>query len=149
MQVMQREAATILAGMMLFCSAIASNAHAADDDKSAPKLATYKGAYFEIKYPADFKARPLNAAKPAESSAAVFTSSDGAMEFYIFRRSGRVTRPASRWTPRRKPRSAERPKPAKAQVLPAPTPGPPSLPKTKATPAPIRIILPQTKAFTG
>lgn len=48
------------------------------------RQATYKGAWFEINYPANFKAHALDAAKPKQSNAATFTSHDGAMEFYIF-----------------------------------------------------------------
>lgn len=55
----------------------------AQDVKDA-RQATYKGAWFEIKYPADFKVRALDAAKPKESNAATFSSPDGGMEFYIF-----------------------------------------------------------------
>ena|GEM_PF-1794677 len=48
------------------------------------KTATYKGAYFEITFPADFNVRPLDATPSMKTSAALFSSPDGAMEFYIF-----------------------------------------------------------------
>ena len=46
--------------------------------------ATYRGAYFEVQYPAAFKASPLEGAKPRESKGATFTSPDGTMTFYLF-----------------------------------------------------------------
>lgn len=48
------------------------------------KAAIYRGAYFEVQYPADFKAAPLEGAKPRESKGATFTSPDDAMTFYLF-----------------------------------------------------------------
>ncbi|MCY7389019.1 MAG: hypothetical protein LH481_13325 [Burkholderiales bacterium] len=59
-------------------------ARTAGDAPAGAKQTTYKGAYFEIKYPADFKARAIDATKAKESSAATFSSPDGDMEFYIF-----------------------------------------------------------------
>jgi hypothetical protein len=46
--------------------------------------AIYRGAYFEVQYPADFKVSPLESAKPHESKGATFTSPEGAMTFYLF-----------------------------------------------------------------
>jgi hypothetical protein len=70
---------------LIFASfALTGVACGAGDASAEVKLANYKGAYFEIKYPADFKARALDASKPKESSAASFSSPDGAIEFYIF-----------------------------------------------------------------
>ncbi|MEQ1515309.1 MAG: hypothetical protein ABL931_02330 [Usitatibacteraceae bacterium] len=46
--------------------------------------ATYRGAYFEVQYPAKFKAAPLEGTKPRESKGATFTSPDGTMTFYLF-----------------------------------------------------------------
>ncbi len=48
------------------------------------KAATFRGAYFEVQYPVDFKAAPLEGAKLRESKGATFTSPDGAMSFYLF-----------------------------------------------------------------
>lgn len=77
-----------IAALLTACAALPALlptlAYAQTSGAPAPAVATYKGAYFEIKYPADFKAQPLNASKPSESSAATFTSPDGAMTFYVF-----------------------------------------------------------------
>ena len=47
---------------------------------------TYKGAWFEIKYPANFKARPSLASISFEGQydSAVFMAADGSAEFYVF-----------------------------------------------------------------
>jgi hypothetical protein len=47
---------------------------------------TYKGAWFEIKYPATFKARPSleSISFDGKYDSAVFTSPDGSAEFYVF-----------------------------------------------------------------
>ena len=54
---------------------------------SAPaKWRTFKGAYFEVKYPPGFKARkslPSNSFEGQHDSA-FFTSADGMVEFYVF-----------------------------------------------------------------
>jgi hypothetical protein len=74
-----------ITALLAACVALLSTfAHAQTGSAKSPATVTYKGAYFEIQYPADFKAQPLNASKPSESSAATFTSPDGAMTFYVF-----------------------------------------------------------------
>ena len=47
---------------------------------------TYKGAWFEIKYPATFKARPSleSISFDGQYDSAVFTAADGSAEFYVF-----------------------------------------------------------------
>jgi len=47
---------------------------------------TYKGAWFEIKYPANFKARASlkSISFDGEYDSAVFTAADGSAEFYVF-----------------------------------------------------------------
>lgn len=53
---------------------------------SPPKWLTFKGAYFEVSYPAGFKARkslPSNSFEGRHDSA-FFTSADGSVEFYVF-----------------------------------------------------------------
>jgi hypothetical protein len=74
-------------------NAIAQNAPAAmrGESKPAPsaskasaETSNFRGNYFEIKYPKDFTARPLDAKIAKEANAATFTSPDGAMSFYIY-----------------------------------------------------------------
>ncbi len=50
------------------------------------KWRVHKGAYFEIKYPSSFKARPSLASNSFEGSydSAFFTAPDGSVEFYVF-----------------------------------------------------------------
>jgi hypothetical protein len=46
---------------------------------------TYKGAWFEIKYPSSFKARPSQRSSSASGFDSVFfTAPDGSVEFYVF-----------------------------------------------------------------
>ncbi|HKR59782.1 MAG TPA: hypothetical protein VJS64_08595 [Pyrinomonadaceae bacterium] len=47
---------------------------------------TYKGAWFEIRYPANFKARPSlkSISFDGQYDSAVFTAADGSAEFYVF-----------------------------------------------------------------
>jgi hypothetical protein len=47
---------------------------------------TYKGAWFEIKYPSTFKARPSleSISFDGQYDSAVFTAADGSVEFYVF-----------------------------------------------------------------
>lgn len=47
---------------------------------------THKGAWFEIKYPANFKARALleSISFDGQYDSAVFTAADGSAEFYVF-----------------------------------------------------------------
>jgi hypothetical protein len=47
---------------------------------------TYKGAWFEIKYPSSFKARPSleSISFDGHYDSAVFTAADGSVEFYVF-----------------------------------------------------------------
>jgi hypothetical protein len=71
-------ALSILLGLAFACAANAA------DDKVATRYASYKGKFFEVQYPANFKVRVLDAAKARESNAATFASADGSMEFYVF-----------------------------------------------------------------
>lgn len=50
------------------------------------KWRTYKGAYFQIKYPAAFIARPSlkSISFDGQYDSAVFTAPDGSAEFYVF-----------------------------------------------------------------
>lgn len=54
----------------------------------SPKSAwrTYKGAWFEIKYPATFKARASleSISFDGKHDSAIFTAADGSAEFYVF-----------------------------------------------------------------
>jgi hypothetical protein len=68
---------------LLLTPFIAPNAHAQSKASSAEST-TFRGAYFEIKHPKDFVAKPLDAKVAKEASAATFSSPDGAMTFYIF-----------------------------------------------------------------
>lgn len=46
---------------------------------------TYKGAWFEVKYPSDFHVRPSLRSSSGQSYDSVFVSSpDGSVEFYVF-----------------------------------------------------------------
>lgn len=47
---------------------------------------TYKGAWFEIKYPSTFKVRPSlkSISFDGQFDSAVFTASDGSAQFYVF-----------------------------------------------------------------
>ena len=46
---------------------------------------TYKGAWFEIKYPATFQVRPSQRTSSAQGyDSAFFTAADGSVEFYVF-----------------------------------------------------------------
>lgn len=46
---------------------------------------TYKGAWFEIKYPSNFKVRPSLRSSSAQTyDSAFFSSPDGSVEFYVF-----------------------------------------------------------------
>lgn len=60
--------------------------HNARDEKTNLTYSTYKGAWFDIEYPASFKVE--NSLKSSTSSegfdSAFFTSPDGKVQFYIF-----------------------------------------------------------------
>lgn len=68
----------------------AVNEHKARQEKNILTYSNYKGAWFNIEYPASFKVE--NSLKSSTSSegfdSAFFTSPDGKVQFYIFRRSG-------------------------------------------------------------
>ncbi len=70
------------AGLMFVTGLLVASfsAAASTDDKALP----FKGAYFEVKYPSQFKARALESSSRNAASAATFTSPDGSMQFYIF-----------------------------------------------------------------
>lgn len=59
-------------------------AFSAQSRKSGWRL--YKGAWFEIKYPSTFKARPSlkSISFDGKYDSAIFTSADGSAEFYVF-----------------------------------------------------------------
>jgi hypothetical protein len=54
--------------------------------ESTEKWLTFKGAYFEIKYPSGFKARKSLKSNSFEGQydSAFFTAADGSVEFYVF-----------------------------------------------------------------
>lgn len=64
----------------------AANDRKASEEKSASTYSTYKGAWFDIEYPANFKVE--NSLKSSTNSegfdSAFFTSPDGKVQFYIF-----------------------------------------------------------------
>jgi hypothetical protein len=45
---------------------------------------TYKGAYFDIKYPASFRAKGSQRTDGERYDSAFFTAPDGSVEFYVF-----------------------------------------------------------------
>jgi hypothetical protein len=45
---------------------------------------TYKGAYFDIKYPAGFRVRPSQRTDGERYDSAFFIAPDGSVEFYVF-----------------------------------------------------------------
>ena len=45
---------------------------------------TYKGAYFDIKYPAGFRVRPSQRTDGERYDSAFFGAPDGSVEFYVF-----------------------------------------------------------------
>lgn len=51
---------------------------------AAGSTRTYRGLFFEVQYPASFKARNLDGASEKESNAATFRSPDGSVELYVF-----------------------------------------------------------------
>ncbi len=55
-------------------------------NSTPPKWRTYKGAWFEIKYPATFKARPSlkSISFDGQYDSAVVTAPDGSAQFYVF-----------------------------------------------------------------
>jgi hypothetical protein len=57
-----------------------------DAQRTKSAWRTYKGAWFEIKYPSNFKPRPSLASISFEGQydSAVFTAADGSAEFYVF-----------------------------------------------------------------
>lgn len=51
---------------------------------SQQKWLTYKGAYFDIKYPATFSARGSQRTDGERYDSAFFAAPDGSVEFYVF-----------------------------------------------------------------
>ena len=47
-------------------------------------LSTYKGAWFDIQYPANFRVRSALTSSSSGYDSAFFTSPDGTVEFYVF-----------------------------------------------------------------
>jgi hypothetical protein len=66
---------TLLVGAAVLMSAPAS---------AQGKWLTYKGAYFDIKYPAGFRVRPSQRTDGERYDSAFFRASDGSVEFYVF-----------------------------------------------------------------
>lgn len=64
----------------------AANDHKASEEKASLTYSTYKGAWFNIEYPANFKVE--NSLKSSTNSegfdSAFFTSPDGKIQFYVF-----------------------------------------------------------------
>ena len=62
--------------------------HAAADNKipanATSDTSVFRGRYFAVRHPANFKARAIDAASPREADAATFTAADGTMAFYVF-----------------------------------------------------------------
>lgn len=53
--------------------------------KASQSWLTYKGAWFEVKYPSDFRVRPSLQSSSGQTYDSVFFSSpDGSVEFYVF-----------------------------------------------------------------
>ncbi|MBD0371521.1 MAG: hypothetical protein ICV60_11835 [Pyrinomonadaceae bacterium] len=52
-------------------------------DASQAKWLTFKGAYFDIKYPAGFRPRP-SLRSDQNPDSAFFTAPDGSVEFYVY-----------------------------------------------------------------
>lgn len=74
---------------LIICSLIASLFLAGTSLSARPRSnawRTYKGAWFEIKYPSTFKARPSlkSISFDGQYDSAVFTAADGSAEFYVF-----------------------------------------------------------------
>ncbi|HZE69311.1 MAG TPA: hypothetical protein VE135_07320 [Pyrinomonadaceae bacterium] len=72
----------LLCGLLLLAMAFPANGHYA----AQPKVRKFKGAYFEITYPAGFSPRrslPSNSFE-GEYDSAFFTAADGSIEFYVF-----------------------------------------------------------------
>ena len=65
---------------LLICASIASSTGLAFQGG----WKTYKGAYFDIKYPADFRARGSQRTEGERYDSAFFSAPDGSVEFYIF-----------------------------------------------------------------
>jgi hypothetical protein len=65
---------TLLVGISLLLTPMAA---------SQGKWLTFKGAYFEIKYPAGFRVRPSQRSDENPDSL-FFTAPDGSVEFYVF-----------------------------------------------------------------
>jgi hypothetical protein len=70
-----------LLNILLLTISLIVSTYAADKE-----LSTYKGAWFDIQYPANFKVRPALKSSSSASGydSAFFTSPDGAVEFYVF-----------------------------------------------------------------
>jgi hypothetical protein len=74
-------------GTLAICFSLSLMPAALGARKSSPaKWLTYKGAHFEVKYPATFKARPSlkSISFDGQYDSAVFTAPDGSAEFYVF-----------------------------------------------------------------
>ena len=69
--------------IFLFIFILAGVEHSWSFNQSPGKLRTFKGAFFEIKYPAGFIVRP-SIKNGQNYDSAFFTSPDGSVEFYIY-----------------------------------------------------------------
>jgi len=73
--------------LIVFSIAVCSSgADAAAAGKGEGEFKTYKGAWFEIQYPADFTVRPSikSSGGDGKYDSAFFASPDGKVEFYVF-----------------------------------------------------------------
>jgi hypothetical protein len=84
----ERERTMIRIFICLFCFSlfnftISSNIYA---DEISKEVSNYKGAWFDIKYPSDFKVKPsIKSSNSTNGYDSVwFASKDGSVEFYVF-----------------------------------------------------------------
>jgi hypothetical protein len=66
--------------MVFFCLSTWAGSHAATQGK----WMTYKGAYFDIRYPASFRVRGSQRTDGERYDSAFFTSPDKTVEFYVY-----------------------------------------------------------------
>jgi hypothetical protein len=71
--------ALLLLALLVGVSVLASAPGAAQS-----RWQTYKGAYFDIRYPADFRVKGSQRTDGERYDSAFFTAPDGSVEFYVF-----------------------------------------------------------------
>lgn len=72
--------------LLLICVLTFASLLTVDNSAATARWPTFKGAYFEVKYPPGFKARkslPSNSFD-GQYDSAFFTAADGSAEFYVF-----------------------------------------------------------------